>query len=170
MRLFRIGLLVCFLAATAARATQTPDVAVNPQHVSIKPGTSLTLSVQTAANGAQGSFNLSTTGLPPLVTATFSPASVTMGQGSSMTLDVDARASTGSWTYVVVATGPSSNYQAAASVTVDNGSSGCPAGYHDVNGTCVPDSGCSSTSPVGSLAALAAAALVIAFRRRAARS
>jgi MYXO-CTERM domain-containing protein len=157
------------LLATAAFATQTSPIVVSPSHVSIKPATSLTLSVQTAATGSTGQFALSVQGLPSSMGASFNPASIQMGQRSTLTLSADDHAVSGDFNYTVVATGQSTTYQGVASITIDNGSSGCPAGYHAEGGYCVPNTGgCSSGANAAPWAALLAmAAFGLRLRRRA---
>jgi hypothetical protein len=163
------------LVAVAARAGTTPPITVSPSHLSIKPGTQVTLTVTTLANGSSEQLNLAVSGLPTPVAGTFNPATIQMGQSSTLTLAADQHAAGGSWTYAVEALGQNNsptNYSGSASVTVDNGSSGCPAGTTDNNGYCVPvGTGCNSAGFSSIWALLAAVGVLFAFQaRRAARN
>jgi uncharacterized protein (TIGR03382 family) len=151
--------------ASAAIAGSSTPVVVNPSHVSIKAGDSYTFAVATAATGSTQQMTLSTQGLPSDVSATFSPASIQMGQSANMTITTDQHALGGNITFDVVASGGGTSYSGQGAFTIDNGTGGCPAGYHSDGNYCVPDgTGCSSG--MGAPSALALLGLAVLFMRR----
>lgn len=161
------ALVFCF--ASAALAANGP-ISVSPQHVSIKAGDSYTFTVATASTGSTQQMTLSTQGLPSDVTASFNPATIEMGQTANLTVTTDQHALGGNITFNVVASGGGATYTGQGAFTIDNGTGGCPAGYHAEGNYCVPDgTGCSSG--LGAPTALALLGLAGLFlRRRAPRS
>lgn len=67
-------------------------IAVTPATVTLARGTQNSLSVTTTAPGVAGTVAFSTSGLPAGVTSSFSPASVTAGGGSTLTLSASSTA------------------------------------------------------------------------------
>jgi hypothetical protein len=164
------ALALTLAAASTAQAANGGAITVSPSHLSIKPGTAVTLSIQTAADGTSQQYSLGVGGLPASVSGTFNPTQIQMGQSTQLTLSADSHAAGGNWNYTVQAINPSTGtaaYSGGASVTVDNGSSGCPAGTTDNNGYCVPNNtGCSSTDLGGRWALLIGVGLFFIVRAR----
>ncbi|WP_312874244.1 M4 family metallopeptidase [Actinomadura litoris] len=107
--------------AEAACAPQAPDfsVAVNPASGRADAGGSAnaTVTTQTTGGGAQ-QVALSATSTPAGPTATFSPASVSSGQSSTMTVSVPAGTADGTYKITVLADGASVDRTATYTLTV----------------------------------------------------
>ncbi|MFC4070165.1 M4 family metallopeptidase [Actinoplanes subglobosus] len=101
------------------------SVAVAPTTLSLDPGTSADVTVTTASvNGEAQTIDLTASGVPAGVTATFSSPSVTAGETSTLTLTASEDADSGQYTVVVVGTSPATIRQANVALTV-NGLPGC---------------------------------------------
>jgi uncharacterized membrane protein len=94
------------------------SIATSPGAITIKRHASGSVTVTvTPINGFTGNVDLSISGLPPLVTASFAPATITGGSGAStLTLVVDHRAAQG--TSVLTITGTSGPQSHSTSVTL----------------------------------------------------
>jgi hypothetical protein len=105
--------------------TTNPDfsLALSPASVTVAPGASKTVTVSTQAiSGSTQAISLSVSGLPSGVTGSFSPATITAGGSSTLTLSASASA-TGSGSFTV--TGSSTTtHSATGSVTVSTGTGG----------------------------------------------
>ena len=73
----------------------------------------------TAINGFAGTVSLSISGLPPLVTATFNPTSVTGSGTSSLTFVVDHRAKQGIYPLTVTGTSGPQSHSTNVTLTVN---------------------------------------------------
>ena len=96
----------------------SPDfaVAVSPASQSVVVGNSATYTVATAAvNGSTQSISLSVSGLPAGATGTFSPATVTAGGSSTLTVATSATASATTFTVTGTST---TTHSTTASITV----------------------------------------------------
>jgi MYXO-CTERM domain-containing protein len=108
-------------AAGACVTTRADDfsIAVSPSSRTVLQGSTATFSVSTAVvSGNPPPVTLSATGLPPDVTPSFSPASVTAGQGSTLTLTASAAAALQTTTFSVVGTAGAASHSATADVSV----------------------------------------------------
>ncbi|WP_433005377.1 S8 family serine peptidase [Kribbella sp. CA-294648] len=87
-------------------ATDDFSMAANPTAVSVDPGSSVTTTISTTVTrGAAQTVQLSASGLPSGVTASFDPASVTAGNSSRLTLTAAASASPARATVTITGTG-----------------------------------------------------------------
>jgi hypothetical protein len=103
--------------------TQAPDFSLTrtPTSLTVKQGTSGTVSVSTAAlNGFASAVALSASGLPAGVTASFSPASIASpGTGSStLTLTASGTATVGSSTLTITASGGGVTHTSTVALSV----------------------------------------------------
>src|SRR5581483_11439247 len=100
--------------------SQPPDFTFSAgpasQTVTANGGTSYTVSVG-ALNGFTGAVSLNVSGVPSGATASFSPASITGGSGSS-TLTISTSCSTPAGTYSLTITGASGSLSHSATVTL----------------------------------------------------
>ncbi|MFF1911908.1 M28 family peptidase [Streptomyces sp. NPDC058239] len=118
--------------AQSADPTCTPSgnndftMSLDPASGSVKPGNSVTAAVRTSvSSGSAQTVNLTASGLPGGVTASFSPSSVQSGASSTMTLSASSDAAPGAYTFTVKGDGTLS-HTAQYTLTVDNG--GSPGG------------------------------------------
>ncbi|MGS2614076.1 S8 family peptidase [Micromonospora sp. LZ34] len=124
------------------------SVSVSPTSGSTAPGGSVTTTVNTATtNGSAQSVSLSASGLPAGATASFSPATVT--SGGSSTLTISTSASTPPGTYPVTVTGSAASGTRTATYTLTvtgSGGGGCSGS----NGTdvAIPDTGATVSSSI----------------------
>ncbi|GAA3197894.1 metallophosphoesterase [Nonomuraea roseoviolacea] len=107
----------------------TPDFALSaqPSSLDVAPGASATSTVQVAGqNGFSGTTRLTVSGQPSGVTATISPASVTVGSGgtANATLTVSAAAGTPAGTHPLTVTGTSGSLTRTATVQLSVGGGG----------------------------------------------
>jgi hypothetical protein len=116
-------------SATATVVVQTPPVAdftiaVSPASATVVQGASATFTVSTTAvNGSTQSVALSVTGLPSGATGAFSPASVTAGGSSTLTITTTATTTTGAAALSITGTSGATTHSAAATLTVNAPSS-----------------------------------------------
>ncbi|WFE28859.1 S8 family serine peptidase [Solwaraspora sp. WMMD791] len=105
--------------------TQDFTVEVAPAGATVDPGdpASATVSTTTAV-GDPHTVTFSVTGAPAGVTAEFSPASVTSGGATTLTLDTAASTEPGTYRLTIVGTGPETSQSAPFTLTV-NGPPGC---------------------------------------------
>ncbi len=95
------------------------SLALSPSSASVAAGSSVAYSVTTAVtSGSAQSVSLSVSGLPAGVTGSFSPASVTAGGSSTLTLAAASSAAAASSTFTVTGAATSGSHGATASVTV----------------------------------------------------
>ncbi len=122
------------------------SIAASPTSGSVAPGSSATTTVSTATtSGSAQTVALTASGLPTGATATFSPASVTSGNSSTLTIATSA--STPAGTYPVTITGTGAITRTATYALTVTGTGGGCAG---TNGTAVaiPDAGSAVTSTI----------------------
>ncbi|GAB4049990.1 hypothetical protein GCM10028775_20430 [Catellatospora paridis] len=101
------------------------SITAAPAAGSVNPGSSLTSTISTAVTaGSSQTVNLSASGLPSGATATFSPASVTTGGSSTLTIATSASTPAGSYPVTVTGTGTGATRTATYTLTV-NGAPGC---------------------------------------------
>ncbi|MGY0237116.1 M28 family peptidase [Longispora urticae] len=105
-----------------ATCTGTPgndfSLSLSPASGTVQPGASATTSVGTATtSGSAQTVNLTASGLPSGVTASFNPASVQSGASSTLTLAASSSAAPGSYTVTVTGTG-SATHTATYQLTV----------------------------------------------------
>ena len=108
-------------ASITVTATVPPDftVAVSPASQTIAQGASGTYTVSTTSlNGSTQSIALSVSGLPAGITGTFSPATVTAGGSSTLTLAVASTATASTTTFTVTGASGTAQHSANGSVTV----------------------------------------------------
>jgi Zn-dependent metalloprotease len=116
---------VSVAAASGEPACGTPgndfSLTLNPSSGSASPGQQLTVTVntQTTSGGAQ-TVNLSASGLPSGTTASFSPASVTSGNTSTLTVRVGSATPQGTYPITVTGAG-STSHTATYTLTVGQG-------------------------------------------------
>ncbi len=120
------------------------SILLSPSRLIIPPGRSNTVTVSTrATKGNSQSIALSVTGLPPGVTGSFQPSTVTAGSSSILTLTVAKDAGNGTATFTVTGVGVSSSETATSSVTVEpalaiSPSKGPAGSSRDVDGCGIP--------------------------------
>ncbi|WPW33361.1 M28 family peptidase [Streptomyces atratus] len=101
-------------------------MSLDPASGSVKPGNSVTATVRTSvSSGSAQTVNLTASGLPSGVTASFSPSSVQSGASSTMTVSASSNAAPGAYTFTVKGDG-TLTHTAQYTLTVDNG--GSPGG------------------------------------------
>ncbi|WP_431899936.1 proprotein convertase P-domain-containing protein [Nonomuraea sp. bgisy101] len=116
-------------SATCHKAgSTTPDfgLSAQPSALSVAPGASATSTVRVASlDGFAGTAQLTVSGRPSGVTATISPASVTVGSGgtaeATLTVSVAAGTPAGSHTLTVTGTSGSLTRSAAVGLTIGGG-------------------------------------------------
>jgi len=114
--------------STAVSVSVTPPtapdftVAVSPASASVASGSSTPYTVTTTAvNGSTQAITLTTSGLPSGVTGSFSPATVTAGNTSVLTVTANATAAAGTTSFTITGTSGATTHTASASVTVTTG-------------------------------------------------
>jgi len=122
------------VTATGASATHTTNVALtvdpaisddfsiaaDPTSVTVTAGDSGTSTVSTAVtSGNAQSVDVSISGLPVGATADFSPASLTAGGSSTLTLSSDTTTAPGSYDLVITGTGPSATHTTPVTLVVN---------------------------------------------------
>ncbi|WP_247597616.1 M28 family peptidase [Streptomyces sp. RKND-216] len=123
------------------------SISLSPASGTLEAGASATTTVATATTrGSAQTVALSAQGLPDGVTASFSPATVTSGESSTLTLTAADDAPSSSATVTVTGDGSESTTSAGYALTV-NGTSACSA-ENGANGTL--SSGGSAIQPDGS--------------------
>ncbi len=101
------------------------SVSLNPGTATVNAGSSATATVSTATtSGSAQTVALTSSGAPSGVSVSFSPASVTSGGSSTMTVATTAAAASGSYTITVTGTG-SATHSASYSLTVNGTGGGC---------------------------------------------
>ncbi|MEW2377124.1 S8 family serine peptidase [Micromonospora sp. NPDC047812] len=123
------------------------SVSVSPTSGSTAPGGSVTATVGTATtNGSAQSVSLSASGLPSGAIASFSPATVTSGGSSTLTISTSASTPPGTYSVTVTGTAASGSRTATYSLTVTGTGGGCSG----TNGTdvAIPDTGVTASSSI----------------------
>ncbi len=106
-------------AFPAIPATTAAGFSVSAPGVSVEQGMSATDSVTVSSiNGFSSAINLSISGLPAGVTATFSPATVTGSAGSTLTLVASNTATVGAATVTITGTSGATTASTTLSLTV----------------------------------------------------
>ncbi|MFE9429125.1 M4 family metallopeptidase [Kitasatospora sp. NPDC006697] len=109
---------------TCTAGTSDFSIAASPNSGAVNPGGSLTSTVSTTlTNGSAQTVKLSASGLPSGATASFSPASVTAGSSSQLTIATAASTPAGTYTVTVTGTGSVTTHSTTLTLTV-NGSGG----------------------------------------------
>jgi hypothetical protein len=107
-------------SVSAGAVTNDFSIAANPSSVSATQGGGASTSISTAVtSGSAQSISLSASGLPTGATASFNPASVNSGAGSTLTLNTASTTPTGTFTVTVTGTGASATHVTAVSLTVN---------------------------------------------------
>ncbi|RKR85795.1 peptidase inhibitor I9 [Micromonospora pisi] len=105
--------------------TQDFSIAVAPAAGTVNPGQSATATVSTTTTvGSPQSVALSASGLPAGATASFSPATVTSGGSSALTISTTTATPPGTYPVTITGTGPVTTQATTYSLTV-NGAPGC---------------------------------------------
>ncbi|MFI9597521.1 M4 family metallopeptidase [Nonomuraea sp. NPDC052265] len=95
------------------------SVAVNPAAATAQPGQQVSVTVTSAVvSGAPQEISLRAKGLPPGMTASFSPASITTGATSTLTFTVGASTAPGTYAITVVGDGVALDHTATLTLTV----------------------------------------------------
>ncbi|WP_051865583.1 M28 family peptidase [Streptosporangium roseum] len=107
------------------------SLSLSPTSGSVQAGQSATTTVRTAVTGGSAqSIALRATGLPSGATASFSPATITAGQTSTLTLATSGSTPAGTSSVTVVADGADADKTASYSLTVGTGNP--PTGAPDI--------------------------------------
>jgi pimeloyl-ACP methyl ester carboxylesterase len=97
------------------------SITLNPTSQTVARGASTTYTINTTLlSGSAETINLSTSGLPAGVTGSFSPASVTAGGNSTLTLTAATTAAAATTSFTITGTATSATHTTSASVTVVN--------------------------------------------------
>ncbi|WP_344668677.1 glycosyl hydrolase 2 galactose-binding domain-containing protein [Catenulispora yoronensis] len=107
------------VAGTGTGTTNNFSLADAPASGSVVQGSSTSTTVSTSVtSGSAESVALTASGLPSGATATFSPASVTAGGSSSLTIATAATTPAGTYPITITGTAPSATHTASYSLTV----------------------------------------------------
>ncbi|GAA4041064.1 M28 family peptidase [Nonomuraea soli] len=109
---------------TCQAPSQDFSISTNPASGTVEPGQSATTTVgtQTTSGNAQ-TVNLTASGLPSGASASFSPASVTSGNSSTLTISTSAQTPAGTFTVTITGTGQTATHTATYSLRVGSGPS-----------------------------------------------
>ncbi len=125
----------------AAPPTQDFSVSVSPASGTIAAGSSGTTTVNTATTlGAPQTVNLSASGLPSGVSASFSPSSVTSGDSSTLTLTVASSTANGTYPITITGSGTTGTKTATFTLTTTGGPVELCSGTNGTDMT-IPDPG-----------------------------
>jgi subtilase family serine protease len=106
------------LSVTPAAANDF-SLSVNPTSASVTAGSGTSATVSTAVtSGSAQTVSLSASGLPSGATASFSPASVTAGGSSALTISTSSSTAPGTYAVTITGTGASATHTASFSLTV----------------------------------------------------
>jgi subtilisin-like proprotein convertase family protein len=123
------------------------SVAVSPASGSVTAGSPASATVQTqTVSGNAETVQLSASGLPSGATASFSPATVTTGGGSTLTINTAASTPNGTYPVTITATG-SVTRTTTYTLTVTGGTGGSCTGTNP-NDVAIPDAGAAVDSDV----------------------
>jgi hypothetical protein len=107
------------LLAVTAAAGNDFSLSASPASASVAPGGSASFDISTAVtSGSAQQVNLSLSGLPGGATATFSPASISAGSGSTLSVQLGASTPQGSYPLTITGAGASATHQASVTVAV----------------------------------------------------
>jgi subtilisin-like proprotein convertase family protein len=105
--------------------TQDFSIAVSPTSGSVNPGGTVTATVSTTTTvGAAQTVTFSASGLPSGASASFSPASVSSGGSSTLTVSPAAGTAPGTYAVTITGTGTATTQTTSYTLTV-NGPAGC---------------------------------------------
>jgi hypothetical protein len=110
------------ISLTITSNAPAPDftISVSPTSLSVTRGTSGSYTVTiTGKNGFSGTVNLSVSGVPGRVTATFNPTTITGSGTSTLTVAVNRRATTGTRTLTITGTSGSLSHSTTASLVIN---------------------------------------------------
>lgn len=120
------------LRATAAAVANDFTVKLSPSSGAVTVGGSVTSTLNTTlAKGTAQDIALTASGLPNGARATFSPASVTAGDSSAMTITTSPTTPNGTYAVRVTGTSPAISHTVTFTLTVSGGP--CPDGQKLVN-------------------------------------
>ncbi|GGU27642.1 hypothetical protein GCM10010178_19820 [Lentzea flava] len=120
------------------------SVSVSPASGSVAAGSAVSATVQTrTVSGEPQTVQLSASGLPSGATASFSPASVTTGGSSTLTISTTASVASGTYPITITATGSGSR-TATFSLTV----TGVGCSGTNPNDVAIPDAGAAVDSDI----------------------
>ncbi|SDG55619.1 Zn-dependent amino-or carboxypeptidase, M28 family [Lentzea fradiae] len=123
------------------------SVSVTPSSGSVAAGSAVSASVGTqTVSGDPQTVQLAASGLPSGATASFSPASVTTGGSSTLTISTTASVAAGTYPVTVTATGTGTR-TATYTLTVTGGGGGTCSGTNP-NDVTIPDAGSAVDSDV----------------------
>jgi hypothetical protein len=101
------------------------SISASPASGSVSQGSSASVTIGTAVtSGSAESVTLAASGLPTGATASFSPASVTSGNSSALTIATSSSTPAGTYAITVTGTASSGSHTAAYSLTVTSSSGG----------------------------------------------
>ncbi|MEU3644466.1 M28 family peptidase [Lentzea sp. NPDC034063] len=127
-------------AAVGGAPAEDFSVAVSPSSGSVAAGASLTATVATqTVSGQPQTVQLSASGLPSGATASFSPASVSTGASSTLSISTTASVAPGSYPVTITAAGSASRTATYALTVTGGGGGTCSA--TNPNDVAIPDAG-----------------------------
>jgi Zn-dependent metalloprotease len=133
--------------ATCSTSSNDFSIATSPASGSVAAGSSATTTVSTSTTaGSAQIVALTAGGLPTGATATFSPASVTSGASSNLTIATSASTPSGTYPITITGTG-AATHTATYSLTVTGGPGGTCSGTNGT-ATSIPDAGAAVTSTI----------------------
>src|SRR6185503_10273593 len=114
----RIG---TFKFGNCGQANNDFSITPSPTSQTVAAGASTTYTINTAViSGVAQTINLSVSGLPSGANGTFSPASVTAGGSSTLTVAVASGTAASTTNFTITGTGTSATHTASASLTITN--------------------------------------------------
>jgi hypothetical protein len=136
------------LAGCGAPVGDDFSVGANPATLSIAKGSSGSSVIGTApTSGSAQSVAFSASGQPSGMTVTFSPASVTAGGSSTMTVNVGSSTTVGAYPITVTATGATATHTTTVTVTVTAPATGFPPNGNFESGSLVNWSASGAATP-----------------------
>ncbi|SDO63060.1 proprotein convertase P-domain-containing protein [Lentzea jiangxiensis] len=160
---------IAYTVWKSAVGTGTPGadfaVSVSPASGSVAAGSSVQASVATrTVSGDPQTVRLSASGLPAGATASFSPASVTTGSASTLTISTTASVAAGTYPVTITAAGTASR-TATYALTVTGGGGGSCTGTNP-DDVAIPDAGAAveSTIALSGCSATPSSASVVTVR------
>src|SRR6185437_4795901 len=101
-------------------------LAVSPSSASLNAGSSVSFTVSAPVlRGSAQTVALSVAGLPSGAAGSFSPASISTGGTSTLSISASSSVTNGSYTFTVTGAGSKSTATATGSVNVSGGTGGC---------------------------------------------
>jgi hypothetical protein len=121
------------LSVTAAAANDF-SLSVNPSSATVTAGSGTSATVSTAVtSGSAQTVSLGASGLPSGVTASFTPASVTAGGSSTLTISTSSSTAAGTYVLTINGAGTSATHTTSFSLTVKAATSSCTSGQKITN-------------------------------------